>query len=85
MAVDGVDGAWKTTFADALAETLRERHREVIRVSVDDFHHVRAIRYRRGRDSAEGFWLDSFNYSRLRADVLDPLPRRHPPVPASGS
>ncbi|MDQ3475579.1 MAG: uridine kinase [Actinomycetota bacterium] len=73
MAVDGVDGAGKTTFADSIAKILRERHSEVIRVSVDDFHHVRAIRYRCGRDSPEGFWLDSFNYSRLHADVLDPL------------
>ncbi len=72
MAIDGVDGAGKTTFADALAEILRERHREPIRISIDDFHNVRAIRHRRG-DSAEGFWRDSFNYSQLVADVLDPL------------
>jgi hypothetical protein len=32
-----------------------------------------AVRYRRGRSSPEGFWLDSFNYERLRADVLEPL------------
>ena len=80
VAVDGVDGAGKTTFADALAALLRERLREVVRVSVDDFHQVRAIRYQRGRESAEGFWLDAFDYPRLRADVLDPLgpagPRR---------
>jgi len=67
-----VDGAGKTTFADALAAFLQQQ-REVIRVAVDDFHHVRAIRYRRGRNSAEGFWFDSFNYAQLRADVLDPL------------
>lgn len=52
-----------------------------IRVSADDFHHMRAIRYRRGRGSPEGFWLDSYDYDRLRADVLDPLgpggSRRH--------
>jgi uridine kinase len=41
--------------------------------SVDDFHHVRAVRYRLGRGSAEGFWLHAFDYGRLRGDVLDPL------------
>jgi uridine kinase len=42
-------------------------------VAADDFHNVRAIRHRRGRSSPAGFWLDSYNYERLRADVLDPL------------
>lgn len=73
VGIDGVDGSGKTTFADELATVLRDRGRPVVRVSVDDFHHVRALRYRRGRSSPEGFWLDSFDYGRLRADVLVPL------------
>lgn len=59
--------------ADELAAALRARRREVIRVSVDDFHHPREVRYCRGRHSPAGFWLDSYDYARLRADVLDPL------------
>jgi uridine kinase len=70
VGVDGVDGAGKTTFADALAAAMP---RPVVRISVDDFHHVAAIRYRRGRDSAEGFWLDAFDYDRMIADVFGPL------------
>jgi uridine kinase len=73
VAVDGPDGSGKTVFADALAAALRDRGRAVVRVSLDDFHHVRAVRYRRGRDSPEGFWRDSYDYARFRADVLDPL------------
>jgi uridine kinase len=73
VGVDGVDGSGKTVFADELADRLREDGRPVVRISVDDFHHPRAIRYRRGGDSAEGYWLDAFDYARLRADVLDPL------------
>ncbi|MFI7068237.1 uridine kinase [Kribbella sp. NPDC050124] len=73
VGVDGPDASGKTTFADELADVLRSLGRHVIRVSVDDFHNVREIRYRRGRLSPEGFWLDAFNYDRLRADVLDPL------------
>jgi uridine kinase len=73
VGIDGVDGAGKTVFADELAAELQARGRQVIRISVDDFHNVRSIRYRRGRDSPMGCWLDSFNYTRLHADVLGPL------------
>ena len=73
VAVDGPDGAGKTRFADELADALRAAGRPVVRVSIDGFHHPRAVRYRRGRDSPEGFWLDSYDYARFRADVLDPL------------
>ena len=73
VAVDGVDGAGKTIFANQLAERLRRAGRDVVRVAADDFHHVRAIRHRRGRDSPEGFWLDTYDYDGLRTRVLDPL------------
>ncbi|GMA16330.1 uridine kinase [Deinococcus metallilatus] len=73
VAVDGVDGAGKTTFADELAEVLRERDRTVIRASVDGFHAPRAVRYRLGRTSPEGFYRDSYDYPGLRAALLDPL------------
>jgi uridine kinase len=73
VAIDGVDGSGKTTFADELAERLRTAGRFAVRVSVDDFHAVRAVRHRRGRDSPEGFWLDSYDYRALRARVLEPL------------
>ncbi len=73
VGVDGVDGSGKTVFAAELAVALREAGREVVQVSLDDFHHVRAVRYRRGRTSPEGFWLDSFDYPRFAAEVLQPL------------
>jgi uridine kinase len=73
VGVDGPDGSGKTVLAGELAALVRDRGRPVVRVSIDDFHHVRAVRYRRGRDSPEGFWLDSYDYDRFRADVLDPF------------
>jgi uridine kinase len=73
VGVDGPDGSGKTVLARELAEVVRDRGRPVVQLSIDDFHHVRAIRYRRGRDSPEGFWLDSYDYDRFRADVLDPF------------
>ena len=73
VAVDGVDGAGKTVFADQLAAQLRSGGRPVVRVSEDDFHAVRAVRHRRGRDSPEGFWLDSYDDAALVSRVLEPL------------
>ena len=75
VAVDGVDGAGKTVFADELAARLRAAGRAALRVSADDFHTPKAIRHRRGRDSPVGFWLDSYDYPALRERVLVPLGR----------
>ncbi len=73
VGVDGVDGAGKSVFADELADVLRASGRPVVRVSADDFHQPRAMRDRRGRQSPEGFWLDSYDYPALRTSVLDLL------------
>ncbi|MCP2015761.1 uridine kinase [Deinococcus sp. HSC-46F16] len=73
VAVDGVDGAGKTTFADELAEVLQARGQTVIRASIDGFHAPRAVRYRRGRTSPEGFYRDSYDLAGLRSALLDPL------------
>jgi uridine kinase len=73
VAIDGVDGAGKTTFADELGASVSVVGRPVIRASVDSFHNPKAIRYRQGRHSAEGFFEDSYNYAALRKFLLDPL------------
>ncbi|WP_418001827.1 uridine kinase [Mycobacterium sp. PDNC021] len=73
VAIDGPDGAGKTYFADELADLLRAQQRPVVRVSLDDFHNTRAVRYRLGRDSPEGFWLDSYNYRRFHSYVVAPF------------
>jgi uridine kinase len=70
VAIDGVDGAGKSTFADRLAPLV---DRPVVRASIDDFHHPRAIRYRRGRESPEGFYLDSYDLGKLTSWLLDPF------------
>lgn len=73
VAVDGVDGAGKTTFADALAPVLEQSGRQIIRASVDGFHRPRAQRYARGPESAEGYFLDSYDHVALRERLLGPL------------
>lgn len=84
VGVDGPDGAGKTSFADDLSVALRGLGMPVVRISLDDFHNVRAVRYRQGRDSPDGFWEDSYDYSRFRRDVLVPFgpggSRRYRPV-----
>jgi uridine kinase len=67
VAIDGVDGVGKTTLADELADNLSTGARQVIRASVDGFHNPRKVRYRLGRNSPEGYFRDSFNYSALTA------------------
>jgi uridine kinase len=73
VAVDGVDGAGKTTLADALAPLVAAKGRPVIRASVDDFHNPRSRRYARGRYSPDGFYLDSYDYDAFRRLLLNPL------------
>ena len=73
VAIDGVDAAGKTTLADALVAPLEELGRPVIRASVDGFHRPREERYRRGSDSPEGYYHDSFDYDSVRDELLEQL------------
>ena len=70
VAIGGVDAAGKTTFADELVGPIEELGRHVIRASLDGFHRPRAERYRRGTDSPEGYYHDSFDYASLRDELL---------------
>ena len=78
MGVDGRGGAGKTVFADELAAVLSARGRPVVRASVDGFHRPRAERYRRGQESAVGYWLDAYDYEGMTRTLLDPFGRGEP-------
>ena len=73
VALDGIDAAGKTTLADELAPLIEAQGRPVIRASLDGFHQPRRVRYRRGPQSPEGYYEDSFDYSALRTVLLEPL------------
>jgi uridine kinase len=73
VAVDGLDGAGKTVFADALAAQLGIGNRAVFRASIDDFHNSRAVRYARGKNSPEGFYLDSYDYETFKRVLVEPF------------
>lgn len=72
LAVDGPDGAGKTTLADDLAGAARGR--TVVRASLDDFHHPRAHRHAEGR-TGETVWARGFDYEAVRRELLDPWRR----------
>jgi len=78
VAVDGIDGAGKTTLADELARVLRTRGVPVLRSTTDSFHHPREVRWAKGILSPEGFYRYSHNLGALRARLLDPLTDRPP-------
>ena len=71
VAIDGIDGAGKTTFADELAAAAHEM--SIVRASIDSFHNPRQLRWQRGRSSPLGFYLDSHNLDSLRTELLDPF------------
>jgi uridine kinase len=71
--VDGVDGSGKTTFAQRLADAYSVAGRPVHLVHLDDFLNPREVRYRRGRSSPDGFFLDSYDLASFTATVLEPL------------
>jgi uridine kinase len=73
VAVDGISGAGKSTFAHELAVQLQSGGRATVRASVDDFHRPKAQRYRLGRDSPDGHYVESYDYEGLRRELLDPL------------
>lgn len=68
VGINGIDGSGKTTFAAALADELRTKtQRQVVTFSIDGFHNPRSIRYQKGRDSAEGFYKDSFQFETFQS------------------
>lgn len=73
VAVDGIDGAGKSTFADELAGFVHARGGAVVRSTIDSFHHQRAVRHARGARSPLGFYADSHDLGSLRRELLDPF------------
>jgi len=78
IAIDGVDTSGKTTLADELAESLKQYDRPIIRVSIDKFHRPKTDRYKKGVDSPEGYYEDSFNHELLVSRLLQPIGENKP-------
>ncbi len=71
VAIDGVGGSGKSTFADLLSRQISTR--PVLVLHVDDFFNPAEVRHARGRHSSEGFWLDAYDYRALCSWALEPL------------
>lgn len=77
VAIDGPDAAGKTTLAAALADRLGH---DGLRVSIDAFHHLRAVRHRSGRFSADGYYRETFDHATAIAELLVPFRAGAPTV-----
>ena len=63
VAVDGITASGKTTFARAQKRQPSARGRSAAHLSMDGFHNPRAVRHRQGRDSADGYYLDAYDFA----------------------
>ncbi|KXY31041.1 uridine kinase [Bacillus cereus] len=73
VGVNGITASGKTTFANELAEEMKNRGVQVTRASIDDFHNPRVIRYAQGKESARGYYEDAHNYTAFKERLLKPL------------
>lgn len=73
VAIDGIDGAGKTTFADKLAPLVAAHGKPVLRASIDGFHNTRALRYQKGKDDPLGYFLDSYKYAEFQGFLIIPF------------
>jgi uridine kinase len=73
VAIDGRCASGKTVLADELASILAVNNLEVLRPSVDGFHHTRERRYRKGEYSAAGYYEDAWDYEAVIRLLLGPL------------
>ncbi|MBK8944669.1 MAG: hypothetical protein IPM32_05275 [Ignavibacteriae bacterium] len=73
VAIDGPGNAGKTTFANELEIELNKLERNVIRSSIDGFHHPPEFRRKQGQFSPKGYLEDSHNYESIKKYLLTPL------------
>jgi uridine kinase len=73
VAVDGRTACGKSTFAQALEASLQTIGCHALHTTIDGFHNPKAVRYARGRHSAEGYYRDARDLAAIRRELLDPL------------
>ncbi len=70
LAINGIEGTGKTVFAGQLTDYLNSIYIKSILVGIDGFHFNKATRYRQGRDSAKGYYEDSYDELAFVEKVL---------------
>jgi len=61
IAINGIEGTGKTVFTERLTEYLNSNKMKAIQISIDGFHFNKEVRYKQGRDSAKGYYENSYD------------------------
>ncbi len=75
IGINGIDGAGKTKFAEALETYLKTQDYSTQLIHLDDFHHPRAVRYV-GSDQVDNYYNRSFNIGLIIDKLLSPLQKK---------
>ena len=70
VAINGIEGTGKTIFAGKLSEYLNSENINAKQISIDGFHFNKEVRYKQGRDSAKGYYEDSYDEIAFVEKVL---------------
>jgi uridine kinase len=70
VAIDGRCASGKSMLAEELGVLIGRRGFEVVRRSIDGFHHLKERRYRQGEYSARGYYEDAYDYEAVVETVL---------------
>lgn len=70
VAINGIEGTGKTVLAEKMTEYLNSENLNAIQVSIDGFHFNKEVRYKQGRDSAKGYYEDSYDEIAFVEKVL---------------
>ncbi|SDS79488.1 nucleoside/nucleotide kinase family protein [Microlunatus soli] len=81
IALDGHDGVGKTQLSHELVDAAGPAYRPMVPVSIDGFHHPRAVRRAAGQD-AESYYRSSYRYQEFRRRVVEPIRAGRPITPA---
>lgn len=73
VGIDGITASGKSTFAKSLVSELTKSQRPIKMTTLDGFHNPRVKRWAKGRESAEGYYYDAYNYKGVLENLLQPL------------
>ncbi len=73
VAVDGAPGSGTAETADAVAESLRVRGRDTVRVRMDDYLRAASVRLEFGHHDPDSYYTTWFDHNGLTREVLRPL------------
>lgn len=70
VAINGIEGTGKTVFTNKFSQFLKAKGKNALHLSIDGFHFNKSHRYQKGRDSAEGYYKDSYDEQSFTDKVL---------------